>query len=130
MRILQIIGGLVVVVVIFAAGYFVAEYGVPWHMTQTDTVTTTTDTMESSSTPDTKTSAPAGSVEVDTSSLTDGQRQLLQTLGIDANSVTVTPAMMTCAEAAVGTTRLDEIKAGDTPSFTEGLKLFGCYTKN
>ncbi len=61
------------------------------------------------------------------SSLSDGQKKLLGALGIDADAITVTPEMIACAEASVGPARVDEITNGATPSFTEGLKLAGCY---
>jgi len=68
--------------------------------------------------------------QVDASMLTPEQRQLMERLGIDADSVNITPEMVACAEAKLGTTRVEEIKNGDTPSFTEGLSLASCYTTN
>lgn len=64
---------------------------------------------------------------VSTSQLSAGQRQLLESLGIDADEVTVTPEMVTCAEAKLGVSRVEEIKNGATPSFTEGAQLLACY---
>jgi hypothetical protein len=64
---------------------------------------------------------------IDAGSLTDGQRKLLGILGINADEFTVTPEMEACAEGKLGRIRLDEIVAGDTPSFTEGAQLVACY---
>jgi hypothetical protein len=68
-----------------------------------------------------------GNVSVEASNLTDGQKQLLSALGIDADSITVTPEMIACAETSLGDARVVEITNGATPSFTEGLKLAACY---
>lgn len=65
--------------------------------------------------------------EVDIGALPEGQRTLLRALGIEGDTVTLTPQMIACAEAKVGTERLEEIQNGATPSFSEGLSLFGCY---
>ena len=64
---------------------------------------------------------------VNTNNLTDSQRQMLQALGIDADSVTITPEMVACAEAKLGAARIEEIKNGATPSFSEGASLVACY---
>lgn len=71
-------------------------------------------------------SAKSGIV-VQTAQLSDGQRRLLSVLGIDANSVTITPQMIACGEEKLGATRTKEITGGATPSFTEGLALLACY---
>jgi hypothetical protein len=67
-------------------------------------------------------------VTLDTSALTDGQRTLLESLGVDTDSITLTPDMIVCAEAKIESERLTAIKKGDTPSFFEGAKLMTCYT--
>ena len=66
-------------------------------------------------------------VSIQASNLTEGQIKLLSVLGIDPNSITVTPAMMACAETSLGASRVEEITNGATPSFSEGLKLVACY---
>ncbi len=75
----------------------------------------------------TPTSEPTGGTVISTANLSDGQQKLLSTLGIDASKITVTPAMIACAEAKVGAARIAEITGGATPSFTEGLSLLACY---
>jgi len=75
----------------------------------------------------TKADATEGSVSVKASNLTDGQKKLLTALGIDADTITVTPEMIACAETSLGDARVVEITNGATPSFTEGLKLAACY---
>lgn len=66
-------------------------------------------------------------VTITADQLTPGQRKVLETLGIDTTSVTVTPEMMACAEAGVGSARYKEIVAGATPSIGEGLTLLACF---
>ncbi len=62
---------------------------------------------------------------VSTAGLTPDQIKMLSALGIDTNKVT--PTMIACAEASLGASRTQEIKNGDSPSFTEGIKLMACY---
>ena len=64
---------------------------------------------------------------VPTDSLSEGQKQMLSSFGIDPNSVTITPEMISCAEGKLGAARIEEIKNGATPSFTEGASLIACY---
>lgn len=64
---------------------------------------------------------------ISTTKLSTGQKQLLSALGIDATSITITPAMIACAEAKVGAARIVEISNGATPTFSEGMALLACY---
>ena len=77
---------------------------------------------EVSSTPET-----AEPVVVDTNVLSPEQRKLLETFGIEADSIEVTADMIACAKEKVGEARFEEILSGDTPSFFEGLSLAACY---
>lgn len=75
-------------------------------------------TSQTSSTPTvTPTAAPL--------QISDAQKKMLQALGIDINKVT--PTMIACAEASIGTARAKEIQGGATPSFSEGVKIVACY---
>lgn len=67
---------------------------------------------------------------VESSTLTEGQRGLAESLGFDTDNITITPEMIACAEEKIGAERLEEIKNGSTPSFTEGVSLLGCYRNN
>lgn len=64
---------------------------------------------------------------INTDNLTDSQRQMLKALGIDADNITITPQMVACAEAKLGAARIEEIKNGASPSFSEGAALVACY---
>lgn len=64
---------------------------------------------------------------ISTANLTDGQKKMLSAVGIDGDSITVTPEMSACADASLGASRMDEIINGATPSITEGVKLAACY---
>ncbi len=75
----------------------------------------------------TQASGATGGTVISTANLSAGQQKLLSSLGIDASKITVTPAMIACAEAKVGAARIAEITGGATPSFTEGLSLLACY---
>lgn len=76
---------------------------------------------------ETKKEEPIETVSIKGSDLPEGQRKLLETLGIDVDTFVVTPQMIACAEEKVGKERLDEIVDGATPSFLEGVSLFNCY---
>jgi Na+-transporting methylmalonyl-CoA/oxaloacetate decarboxylase gamma subunit len=69
----------------------------------------------------------ASETTVSTDSLTDGQKQMLSAMGIDAENITITAEMVACAEAKLGSARIEEIKNGASPSFTEGATLVACY---
>lgn len=69
-------------------------------------------------------------IEIDTTSLPTGQQKVLNTLGVDEPQVTISPAVVACAEAAVGIDRMSEIISGDSPSLIEGVKLANCYRTN
>jgi hypothetical protein len=73
---------------------------------------------------DTKPS-PATSISVD--ALTDSQKKMLESLGVNTEAITVTAAMIACAEAKLGKARIEEIKNGATPSMLEGVSLMACY---
>lgn len=68
-----------------------------------------------------------GGTTIPANSLTDGQRKLIQALGVDPDSITITPEMVACAEAKLGAARITEIQNGATPSMGEGLSLAACY---
>ncbi len=67
-------------------------------------------------------------VTIKTDTLTPTQKSMLEAFGIKGDIV-ITPAMIQCAEDAVGKTRLDEIIAGAAPSPLESLKLLPCFKK-
>jgi len=61
--------------------------------------------------------------------LTDSQKAMLRSLGVDPESITITQETVACAEGSVGTARMVEIQGGATPTFSEGLKLLACYRR-
>ncbi len=65
-------------------------------------------------------------VVIDTASLSDSQKALLSTLGIDAEKVTVTPAMIACAYKTLGEGRVEEIIAGSKPGPVEVVRVLPC----
>ena len=75
----------------------------------------------------TETNDAAEAVSVESAQMSAGQRQMLEAMGMDPDSVTITPEMVACAEAKIGAARVEEIKNGATPSFGEGATLLACY---
>ena len=115
----------VLVSVVFVAGFAMGRMteGNPVDMAR-NIQDTTVSSGDDANTPSTSAN---GGATVNTSSLTPGQRQMLEAMGIDADTVNITPEMVACAEAKLGAARVEEIKNGATPSFTEGASLVGCY---
>lgn len=66
---------------------------------------------------------------IEVGNLTENQKKMLETFGVDTTSLTVTKEMITCATAKLGEERLKEIMNGETPAFLEGAALFGCYAQ-
>jgi hypothetical protein len=66
-------------------------------------------------------------VTVKTTDLTASQQQILKSFGFNADTFTITPAMVTCAEDSVGKVRLDEILKGAAPTPFESIKLLPCF---
>ncbi len=65
-------------------------------------------------------------VTISTSALSDSQRAILSKLGIDADRVTITPEMVSCAYEKLGEARVKEIVDGAEPSAFELLKVAPC----
>jgi len=58
--------------------------------------------------------------------LTETQKDLLRSAGIDPATFIITPAMVTCAQSRLGEQRFAEIIAGNTPGPTEVFSLLRC----
>lgn len=88
---------------------------------------------------DENTSAQAGTVTpqeesaepiiLKTSTLSETQQKMLTTLGYTQDNITITPAMIACAEDSVGKERLNEIIQGSAPSPLESVQLLPCFKK-
>ena len=66
-------------------------------------------------------------IVIPTSKLTDGQKAFAKTMGLDvSNGLVITQTQYQCAVGKLGTTRMQEIINGSTPSFSEGLALMSC----
>lgn len=58
--------------------------------------------------------------------LTTEQRALAERFGVDVDAMRITPEMVSCAQTKIGEQRVEDIKNGGTPSFTEAVKLSAC----
>jgi len=138
-------------VAVFAAGFMIGRTTAPSGAiltqeelqeeattnTQTGTPDTadTTDTTNTTGTTNTgQTTQTEGSVDTQItepievgSKMTAEQRKMLESFGLNPDEITITPGMIACAEAKVGTARIQEITNGATPSFMEGAALVTCY---
>lgn len=88
--------------------------------------------VNSSVDPDTITSDP-GSVESGVTEdknplLSPTQEKVLETFGVDPADVpsSITPAQAACFEEKLGSKRVEEIKAGDSPTALEFFTAKGC----
>lgn len=68
-------------------------------------------------------------ITVSTDNLPPAQKKVLETLGISAKQVTITPGMVSCAVDTLGSARALEIKNGAAPTLAEGLTLLACLKK-
>jgi cytoskeletal protein RodZ len=66
-------------------------------------------------------------IVIETDTLSETQQGMLKSMGYTKDTVTITPAMITCAENAVGAARLKEITSGAAPSPLESMKLLPCF---
>ncbi len=112
------------IVVVFGVGFMIGRFSSVGNTYISGPSSAPATTNADDSTGDT--ASEEGTV-IQASSISDGQKKLLGALGIDANSINVTPEMIACAETNLGSARVNEITNGATPSFSEGLKLAGCY---
>lgn len=125
------------VVAAFALGF------IAWPQLPTDTsatlesaVTVVQDKLQ----PDTATSSdlvhttpepndPKESIAASSLSFSTAQREMAATLGIDLDSLVITPAMRACATDVLGEEVLFNLMQGEIPSFTQGVALVGCLGK-
>ncbi len=123
----------ILVILVFAVGFMVGRFSsvgdtyLSGPAATPSTPTTQTNPTTKSSDESTSNVVAEGGTTIQASSLSEGQKKLLNALGIDTESITVTPEMVACAETSLGTSRMGEITNGATPSFTEGAKLVACY---
>lgn len=92
-------------------------------------VSSTAPSLISTSTPSISThnDIPTESIVVDIESMSPSQKKILESLGYTSGSLTITPAMITCAEDAIGKDRLNEIINGSAPTPLESLKIIPCF---
>ena len=76
---------------------------------------------------DTSTETPSSQVDKNPA-LSEKQEKTLETFGIDPASVpsSITPEQESCFIKILGQARVNEIKAGDSPTATEYFKAKGC----
>lgn len=60
--------------------------------------------------------------------LTEGQKDVLDTLGVNTESFVITPAMINCAESRLSKERVNEITSGATPTLLETARLSTCLS--
>lgn len=117
----------VVMVVIFAAGIFLGYYFGAANGGMPDGLEGMMGGEEKVNDGSVSANVPEEGITVDTSGLSDTQRKMLETMGVDTENIILTPEMVVCAEAKVGSARLLEIQNGASPSVSEGASLAACY---
>ncbi len=68
-------------------------------------------------------------IVIETNTLSESQQKILNSLGYNGDSITITPNMVICAEEAVGQSRLDEILLGAIPNPLESINLIHCFNR-
>jgi hypothetical protein len=69
---------------------------------------------------------PTNPIPLSSLPLTNTQKELLRSAGIDPETFIITPEMITCAKERLGEARFAEIVAGDAPGPTEVFSLLRC----
>lgn len=85
-----------------------------------------TNTPSSSESPQEEPALLTEPMTIPSSALTDEQRALVETFGLDSENLTITPEMILCAEQTLGNQRFSEILSGALPSVPESLSLLPC----
>jgi hypothetical protein len=125
-----------VCVLVFIVGFVLGRSGIETPLNNISDVTTKAieQSVQQNTEQDTTndTSSEDSNVQIETTQnssggLSEGQRTLLKSFGLNPDEVTLTPSMIACAEAKVGASRVAEIMGGATPSFMEGASLVACY---
>jgi hypothetical protein len=65
-------------------------------------------------------------IVIQKSDLSESNKKIVETIGVTGDTITITPAMIQCAQDAVGETRIAEIIGGSAPSPLESMKLLPC----
>lgn len=126
-----IVGGVVFLLVALGFGVYVfmqlqnLNSGAVTEVRQSDTGEVETGTEAEVSTTSGAAASPPPIV-IEEASLTPEQKALLERLGIDTSSMTITPEMMLCFEAKLGAARVEEITNGATPTIMEGISALSC----
>jgi len=81
--------------------------------------------VESDDTPVANT-VPEEGIPIDTSTVSAEQKEVAKKVGIDLDTIVITPQMVSCAEQKIGSTRVAEIMNGSSPTTLEGISLLGC----
>ena len=71
-------------------------------------------------------SLPEEGMKIDSKIITNEQKAMAEKVGIDVDSISITPEMVGCAEKKLGEGRLQEIINGTSPSVLESMSLLGC----
>ena len=65
-------------------------------------------------------------VTIPESRLSEGQQNVLESIGVDTANFTITPGQVACAEERLPPERIAAILAGDTPTMIEIARLSPC----
>ena len=68
-------------------------------------------------------------IVIQKSDLPSVQQSALDAVGVTGDTITITPAMISCAENVLGKERVDEIIAGAVPGPLETFRLAPCIKK-
>jgi len=91
----------------------------------TETVESVPAFVESEDTPIANT-VPETGIKIDTTAVSEDQKAAAAKVGIDLDSVVITPEMVSCAEQKLGSARVQEIMHGASPTTLESITLLGC----
>ena len=123
---------LLALITAFAIGYFVGVYVERTYTSpQTPLPAAAEESGTASDNATSETDNPADTaneaVPLPTDRLSESQKRMLTSFGLDPATITVTAAMIACAKEKISTARYEEILSGATPTFNESLSFLACY---
>jgi len=130
--------GLIVIVLVFLLGVLVGRFSMsvmptPLPQESEEAIQQNPASTMSTSSVVTENSEPLLEQEVFRFSVADlpaAQQTVLRTFGVNSEEIIITQAMYECITAKLTVDKLEAIKNGAAPSFTESVVLVGCYTSN
>jgi len=125
LKIFIIISFVLLLVATLAVGFVWYKLQITIQNAQEDGETVNPEIVVPVTTPVAKT-VPAQGVTIPNDAISSEQKAAAKKVGLDLDSITITPSMVQCAEVKIGSSRVQAILEGGTPSALESVSLLSC----